>query len=137
MLPPPEYSPAPAPPKATELETKDELRIVGDPLVTLMPAPCPEAKFEVMMSWESDGLPLLIQMPAPRSWLEAGLPSAWPPLIVKPSSTAEEEMELSVVTTWKLLSVVTPAVPTSPESVTTLASGSRCERIVSVPTKPP
>ncbi len=88
-----------------------------------------------MVSCASVGEPPLTQMPPPRSLGFA--PSAWPAVIVKPSRTPEAVTVAPAVTTWWLLSLETFGVPMSPERMVTCATGSRCERRVSVPTKPP
>ena len=89
------------------------------------------------MTPTSFGLPPLTQRAPPRSWLLAGLPSAWPLVTVKPSITPESVTVAPAVMTWKLLSLETEGVPMSPERIVTLTAGSRSLRMVSVPSKPP
>ena len=115
--------PPPWPPKPTELPWNTQFRRIGEPAVTRRPPPSAVAKLPVKISLASVGLPPLSHMPAPRS---LGLPpSAWPPVMVKPSSMPEVVTEASTVTTWWLLSMEEPGVPMSPERIVTFTAGSR------------
>ena len=98
LLPAPIFKPPPAPELPTALKRKEQLVRRGDPSVTRSPPPWLLAKLKVNLRLASVGAPPLIAMPAPRS--SGSAPSAWPPVIVKPSSTPESVTAPSAVTTW-------------------------------------
>src|SRR5262249_61259888 len=100
LLPPPAKIAPPLPPKPTELPWKRHESRIGAPFVMRRPPPSPCAKLPVKIRCERVGEAPLTHMPAPRSLLAAGAPSACPAVIVKPSRTPVLVTDAAAVTTW-------------------------------------
>lgn len=79
------------------------------------------------------GLPLLLYIPPPSRFED---PDAYPPVTVKPSSTAVLLVPLPMMT-WYTLSVSTSASSMSPLRIVTFVSQLRLSRSTSLPAKPP